>query len=167
MTNGIIAIIKEHVNIPLDIPDPLASAWWEASLHVLLAVPEPTQSTDFVSLLHGDTEKMISCSAGSLKQLTPVSSNFRHLARVRLTKANATCFETLRTAFFEVQLLRQACKKCQFDRNEWFMIHEMALNQITHLIKTITYYNAIMLKLLLYFICMNQEIITPGPFELG
>lgn len=59
-----------------DIPDPLASTWWEASLHVLLALPEPTQSTDFASLLHGGGENMTSCSAGSLKQLLPVSSNF-------------------------------------------------------------------------------------------
>jgi hypothetical protein len=83
----------------------------ETSLQVLLAVPEPTQSTDLASLLHegAGAENMISCSTGSLKQLLPESSNLRHLASARLLKANATCLETLRMVLFEVLFPRQAC----------------------------------------------------------
>lgn len=41
------------------------------------------------------TARSTSRRAGSLKQLFPASSNFRHLAKVLLMKAKATCLGTL------------------------------------------------------------------------
>jgi hypothetical protein len=53
---------------------------------------------------------MTSRSEGSVKQLFPVSSNFRHLQRVLFVKAKATDFETLVTPNFEALLPRVACQ---------------------------------------------------------
>lgn len=97
---------NHHLKLRFFVPEPLASVWLlEGSLSVLLAVPEPPFSDDFASLL-GDENKM-SWSVGSAKQLSPVSSNLRHLASVRLMNASATCLVTLWT--FNALFPRDAC----------------------------------------------------------
>jgi hypothetical protein len=48
----------------------------------------------FPSLLGNGADSTLQ-REGSLKQLFPVSSNFLHRARVRLPKANASCFAAL------------------------------------------------------------------------
>jgi hypothetical protein len=51
-------------------------------------------SVDFASLLGKGADSTLQRD-GSPKQLFPVSSNFWHRARVRLAKANASCFAAL------------------------------------------------------------------------
>lgn len=66
----------------------------------------PKLLVDSASFLLGGVAKITSRSAGSVKQLLPVSSNFRHLARVLHIKA--TCFGIF-VPLFEPLLPRFAC----------------------------------------------------------
>lgn len=89
------------------VPDNIGSGW-----ELQTTVGQFADDMQFVNsaTLPRGIAKMTSRSAGSLKQLLPVSSNFRHLASVLFINAVATCLGTLATPYFEAILPRVACK---------------------------------------------------------
>lgn len=94
-----------------DKPEAPGSCWkLEAPWGIFDLTAEPKPPPGSVWFPRGDAAKMMSRSAGSLKQVLPVSLNFLHLARVFFIKAWATCFETLGTPNFEARLPRVACQ---------------------------------------------------------
>lgn len=89
--------------------DDLGPAWLRDSRYLILATSMLTEVKGSVSLPRGGAENMISWNTGSLKQLIPESSNFRHLARVLLANAKAVCFKSLETPPLEAP--RVPCQK--------------------------------------------------------
>lgn len=96
---------------------------------------ELTAATEPAPLSRAGAANRTSLRAGSKKQLFPVSSNFRHLARVLFMKAKATGLETLESPNLAAALPRVAY---QYNRGSFSQCKSVTL--IFHDQSTVTAY---------------------------